>query len=54
MRVRAKQVCFVDGHRRRVGDEFDYQCKLASYMEPVEPVAEPTHKEPPQLKRFVK
>jgi hypothetical protein len=32
MKVRANEVCFIDGHRRRVGEEFDYHGKPAPYM----------------------
>lgn len=32
MRVRATQVCFIDGNRRRVGEEFDYSGKPAAFL----------------------
>lgn len=36
MIVKAKEVCFVNGHRRRAGDVFEYNGKLTDRFEVVE------------------
>lgn len=46
MRVKTNEVCFVNGHRRRAGDEFEYSGPVTKYMTvlvsdaPVEEVAD--------------
>lgn len=51
MRVRAKEVCFIDNRLRREGEVFDYEGTMYRFIEPVDPpkqeVDEPTSEAEP-------
>ncbi len=40
MRVRAKEVCFVDNRLRQVGEEFDFNGPVGSFMEVIQSAQE--------------
>lgn len=49
MQVRAKETCFLDGHRRRAGQVFEFEgTKVPSFLEPIGAVVE---EEKPTKKR---
>lgn len=45
MLVRAEEVCFIGGSRRRVGDVFEYSGKPAKFLTVMDAVTEPVSKQ---------